>query len=81
MSSRWIGIGLLFVGSEILGFFAGSAFYNLFLKSVPPMSMSSLNTSAAHGMFIVYGLILGVLITVWTLIAVGLSGFFKPRAA
>ena len=80
MSSRWIGIGLLLVGSEIIGFFAGSAFYRLFLKSVPPMSMSALNAGAAHGAFILYGFILGLLMTVWTLIAVGLSGFFRPRA-
>jgi hypothetical protein len=81
VTSRWIGIGLLFVGSEIIGYFAGSAFYRLFLKSVPPMSQSALSAGAAHGMFILYGLILGLVMTVWTLVAVGLSGFFKPKAS
>jgi hypothetical protein len=81
VSSRWIGIGLLVVGSEILGVFVGSAFYRLFLKSVPPMSMSSLNTGAAHGAFVLYGLILGLLVAVFSLIAIGLSGLFRPRPA
>ena len=83
MPSRtgWIGIGLLFVGSEILGYFAGSAFYRLFLKSVPPMSQSQLGVGAAHGMFVVYGLILGLLITLWALMAIGLSGFFKQKGS
>jgi len=81
VSPRLIGIGLLLIGSEIVGIFAGNAFYRLFLKSVPPMSMSELNAGAARGAFIFYGVILGVLIAALALVAVGLSRFFRPRAA
>ena len=81
MSPRLIGIGLLLIASEIIGIFAGSAFYRLFLKSVPPMSMSALNTGAAHGAFIFYGVILGVLVAAFCLVAIGLSRYFRPRVA
>lgn len=80
MSPRLIGIAMLAVGSEVLGIFTGAWFYRLFLKSVPPLSMSALNQSAAHGIFLFYGGVLGAVIALWSLIAIALSRLFRSRA-
>ena len=80
MSPRLIGIGLLVVVGEVIGIFTASVFYKLFLRSVPPLSMSELNTSAAHGMFYFYGVILGLVLAFFCLMAIVLSRFFGPRA-
>lgn len=81
MSARMIGIALLVVGSEILGVLTGAWFHRLFLKSVPPLSMSQLNQSAAHGAFLFYGGLLGIAIAAFSLVAIVLSRFFRPRGA
>ena len=81
MSARMIGIVLLIVASEILGILTGSWFHRLFLKSVPPLSMSQLNQSAAHGAFLFYGALLGVAIAAFSLAAIVLSRFFRPRGS
>ena len=81
MSRRTIGIIVLFLGSEVLGVIAGECFYRLFLKSVPPIGLSSLNMSAARIFFILYGLIAGVAIFTWSFIAALLAPMFGARGA
>jgi len=70
---------MLVVGSEILGVFTGACFYRLFLKSVPPLMLSSINQGASHAMFLVYGGMLGIAIAVWSLAVIPLSRLFKAR--
>ena len=77
MSRRMIGIVLLLAGSEILGVLTGQCFYRLFLKTVPPIGLSSFNASTAHVAFIFYGIVAGLGIFVWALTAVALARVFR----
>ena len=79
MSRRMIGIILLLGGSEILGILGGEYFFRLFLKTVPPIGLSAFNISTAHGAFIVYGLVAGLAIFAWALIAALISPLFAGK--
>ncbi len=85
MSKRLIGIVLAAVGSLVLGYLAGERFFVLFDKTVPPAVITDFNRATAHGFFITYGLVLGVVVFAWTLLAVVLARFFpaapKPSAS
>ena len=84
MSRRTVGILVLLGASVALGIAIGERFFRLFVHTVPPMAMSGFSQSAAHGAYLTYGLLLGVLMCAWSLLAVLLSRFFrnaepKPR--
>ena len=76
MSRRTLGILLLLGGSLVLGALGGEVNYRLFLKSVPPMALSQVSSSAAHMFFIGYGLVLGVVVFGWSMLAAVLARFF-----
>jgi hypothetical protein len=78
MSPRGIGIVLLFLGSELVGFGLGEWFYSLFAKAVPPAVASNFNQGAAHLAFLLYGAASGIVIFVWSLLALSLARFFGP---
>jgi len=80
MSARMVGVVLLLVGSEVLGLALGEWYNGLFLKTVPPLAMSSFNAAAAHVAHLTYGAMAGVVIFVWALIAVFLARFFKSSS-
>lgn len=77
MSRRTLGLVLLLCGSEILGLLAGEWFYRLFLKTVPPLAVSSFNQSAAHVAYLLYGAITGLAISAWAVVLVVLSRLFS----
>ena len=79
MSPRGVGIVLLFLGSELVGFGLGEWFYGLFVKAVPPAVTSSFNSGAAHLAFLLYGGVSGAVIFVWSLLALALARLFGPR--
>ena len=85
MSKRLIGIVLAAAGSVVLGYLAGQRFFSLFDRTVPPAVITDFNRATAHGFFITYGLILGVVIFAWTVLAVVLARYFpgvpKPPGA
>jgi hypothetical protein len=74
-----IGIVLLLLGSEALGFCFGEWNYRLFQQTVPPVALSQFNQSAAHVAYSLAGVVLGLAIFVFALIAVALSRFFGGR--
>ena len=63
----------LLVGSEVLGLAIAELYHRLFLKAVPPVAMSGFNVGAAHAVFLLYGIGVGLVLFVWAMIAVGLS--------
>ena len=77
MSKRTWGLVLLLLGSEILGLLAAEWFYRLFLKTVPPLALSSFNQSAAHLGFLVYGVVTGLAIFAWSLLTAFLWPLFR----
>ena len=85
MSSRMGGVVLLLVGSEVLGLALGEWYNGLFVKTVPPLAMSSFNSAAAHVAYLTYGALAGLGIFLWAMLAVFLARFFggsseKPAA-
>ena len=77
MSRRLWGLILLIAGSEALGIVAGQWFFGLFEKTVPPAAIGNFGRGAAHGAFIAYGMGLGVVVFLYALAAVALSGYFR----
>lgn len=77
MSRRMVGVLLLLGASLTIGILAGEQFFQLFRKTVPPMALSGFSVSAAHGIFLTYGLVLGLILCGWALLTVVLSGFFR----
>jgi len=75
-----MGVVLLFVVSELLGIFMGGWFFRLFLKTIPPLALSSFSEGTARFAFIFYGLVCGVAVFLWCLAAVALSRFFSVPA-
>ena len=80
MSKRLIGIVLAAVGSVVLGVIAEERFFRLFDRLTGQL-ISPINKSADHGMFIAYGLGLGIAIFAWTLLVMGLARFFGAADA
>lgn len=72
--SRKTGIIVLLVGSEILGIAVGEWYFRFFLKTVPPLALSSFNTGAAHLGFLGYGALTGLVFFVWSLIVLFTQG-------
>ena len=77
ISRTFVGIVLLLGASEALGLLLGQWFYGLFVKTIPPLAMSSFNLGTAHAAYVIYGLIGGLAIFVLGLAAAASSRFFK----
>ena len=77
MLSKKVGVALAFVASEALGLEMGWLYFRLFVKTIPPLSMSSVNSAAAQAACLTYGALAGIVIFLWTLLAVFLARFFK----
>jgi hypothetical protein len=79
MKSKLVGLLILLVTSVGLGGLLGNVFFALFEKTVPAAVLTSFNKSTAHLAFIAYGLGAGVLIFVWSVVAIQVSRFFRGR--
>jgi hypothetical protein len=77
MTRKYAGLLVLLVGSELLGMLLGHWFYSLFLKTVPPLALSSFNAGAAHMAFIWYGLGAGFALFLWAFVATLLAPLFR----
>jgi len=78
--SRATGLVILLLLSESLGIALGQWFYNLYVKTVPPMAISSFNLGTSHAVFLMYGGLSGMAIFALGLLAVYGARFFKePR--
>jgi len=76
MSKRVIGLVLSLIGSLVIGVLAAQRFYGLFDKTVPAGSMTELVRAGTHTAYLVGGLVFGVVIFAWTVLAAWLSRFF-----
>ena len=80
MSRRTGGLLLLLLASEALGIALGQWFYDLYIKTVPPMAISSFNLGASHAFFLMYGAASGLPIFALALLAVYASRYFTGPA-
>jgi hypothetical protein len=76
-----IGLVLSLVGSVIIGILAGQNFFRIFDKTVPAGSMTELVRAGTHTAYLVSGIVLGVVIFVWTILAAWMSRFFPAESA
>ena len=80
MSKRTIGLVLSLLVSVVIGICAGQNFFRIFDKTVPAGSMTDLVRTGTHTAYLVSGIVLGVVIFGWTIVATWMSRFF-PAAA
>lgn len=78
---RMIGWIVMLAGSVGIGIGLGEWYFRLYLKAVPPSAMSSVNQSASHAVFLLYGLGAGVAIFVWTLLIASIAAMIAARRA
>jgi hypothetical protein len=76
MSKRMIGLVLILVVSLGIGLLAGQQFFQIFDKTVPAGSMTSLVRAGTHTAYLGSGAVFGVVIALWTAAAVWLGRFF-----
>jgi len=81
MNRRNVGLVVLLAGSLVVGALLGVVNYRLFLSSVPENYLSAMGRAMAPAQFIGVGLLIGLVMFVWSLLAVVLSrGFRAPPA-
>lgn len=81
MSKRFVGLALLLAASVAFGVMQGVWFFRLFEKTMPPLALSSFNQSAAHAMFLFYGVLSGGGIFLLALAAALVAPLFRARSA
>jgi len=77
MSRRTIGVLLLLVGSEMLGVLSGHWYFGIFTKTVPSAVVTEFNRTAAYGYFLWRGLLLGLVLFLWTILAAVAAPYFR----
>jgi hypothetical protein len=80
MSKGKIGMMLLLGASLLLGVGLGAMNFNLMRKTMPPMAISSFNQGTAHVMYLVYGAGTGVVIFIFTMLAMMIAPMFRTSA-
>ena len=79
MSAKAILILFLFVVSELIGVGIGEWFFHLFMKAVPPVALSDFNTQSSRIAHWVYGAGVGVVLFLWAMLGMLLSGMTRSR--
>jgi len=77
MSAKVVSIIVLLVLSVAVGCALGEWFYRLYLSAIPPVGQSQFNAQAAHFAFITYGVGVGVVMFVWSLLGMAVSGIMS----
>jgi hypothetical protein len=77
MKSKTVGLIILLVVCEVIGVAVGQLFFGLFTQTVPPAVLTSFNKGTAHAAFITYGLGVGVVICVMSVVTVAGSRLFR----
>ncbi|MFN8178019.1 MAG: hypothetical protein U0167_08825 [bacterium] len=70
------GLIALLVASVALGVAIGNVFFGLFDQTVPPAVLTSFNKATAHAAFLTYGAGAGVVLFLWSLLAIAASRMF-----
>lgn len=83
MGAKGFGLILLLIASVLFGVALGEYFFKLFLKTIPPMAVSNFNQGTAHVLYTTSGAVAGVVIAIWSLLAILISRLFKsaPKSA
>ena len=81
MSRRTLGILLLLAGSEGLGLLSGHWYFGIFNKTVPPVMVTDFNRATAYGYFLYRGLLVGLVLFLWSFLAVLAAPAFRKSAA
>ena len=76
-----VGLVLLLVGSLLIGWKAGGWGYGLFIKTVPAGSITDLVRTGTKGAYVTSGLVLGLVIFAWSVLAAWASRFFRGGEA
>lgn len=80
MNRRNVGLVVLLVGSLVLGALLGVINYRLFLNNVPDNYLSAMGKAMAPAQFVGVGLLIGLVIFAWSLLAVVMSRVFRAPA-
>ena len=75
--SKLVTFLVLLVLSIAVGCACGEWFYRLYLSAIPPVGQSQFNANAAHVAFIMYGVGVGVVMFVWSLLGMAVSGILS----
>ena len=67
MSRSRIGLVVLLVACELFGLGAAQWFFRVFRVTVPAAVITDFNRLSAHGMFLLNGAVLGVVLFLWCL--------------
>lgn len=82
MSKRGVIVVVLLVVSEVLGVLLGEFGFRLFQQTLPKAVVSDFSVTAAHGAFVFWGVVVGLGLFAWSLVAALLGRFaFTPGAA
>ena len=76
MSRKLLGLILVVIVGQIVGYFAGSYAFALFDKTVPPAVITSLVRGGAHTAYVLFGVVLGLVIAAWSVLVAWCAGFF-----
>jgi hypothetical protein len=79
MSAKVVLFGLLLVVSIGVGIALGEWFYRLYLSAIPPVGQSQFNAQASHVAYILYGVCVGLVMFVWSLIGMGVGGLMRKK--
>ena len=74
-----LGLLILLIACELFGLLAAQWFFRVFKVTVPPAMITSFNELSAHGMFLVNGAVLGLVLFLWCLAVLALAKLFRAK--
>ena len=77
MRRRVFGLAIMLIGSVALGVVSGNWYFHLFRTTVPPAVLTSFNQATAHGAYLMYGVLVGAVIFLWSLVVLALAKLFR----
>ncbi len=80
MSKKIVGMILLLLGGLAIGFYGGRSAFSVFEKTVPAGAVTDLVKGGTRAAYTTGGLMFGVVVAVYALIAAWASPFFRDKA-
>ena len=80
MTKSIVGMILLLVGGLAIGWYGGSSAFSIFEKTVPAGAITDLVKGGTRAAYTTGGLVFGLVIAVYALIAAWASPFFRSSA-
>jgi len=79
-TQRFVGLVLVLLVSLSIGLATGHWFYRLYVDSIPEALKATTSLAGTRVVFLWKGMMLGLGIALWTIVAVAAARFFRPRA-